>query len=108
MSALPHRHDGGDRLHRTAGHLPIDSGYLMTSDRRPRHVKLRNPPDRRRDIVAVTHSTASQDTLKPPPRTQRQPAVTPLGPNRHCARSKTAVQMSPACTGRAAGGVKRP
>jgi hypothetical protein len=51
----------------------------MISDRHPRHVKLSNPPDRRRDIVAVTHSTASQGTLKPPPRTQRRPAVTPLG-----------------------------
>ena len=36
VSALPHRHHGGDRLHRAAQNLPAGSGHIMTRDRRSR------------------------------------------------------------------------
>src|ERR1019366_6883160 len=52
MSALPHRHHGGDRLHREAQSLLAGSGYIMTRDRRSNCTKPNRPPDRGGDVVA--------------------------------------------------------
>ena len=44
VSALPHRHHGGDRLHRADQTLPAGSGYIMTRDRDPARTNSNCPP----------------------------------------------------------------
>ena len=90
MSALSHRHDGGRRLHRTARDLPAGSGYVMSPRRPARHVTLNTPPDQRRDVAAVTASSATQDTPRQPPNAQCPPAVRVQDPDRRCASRQTA------------------
>jgi hypothetical protein len=46
VPALPHRHHGGDRLHRASQSLPAGSGHIMTRDLRSDRVKPNRPPDR--------------------------------------------------------------
>src|SRR5208282_1003885 len=59
MPALPHRHDGGDRLHRAAAHdVPTGSGHIMTRDRRPNRTKPTSPSDRGANARAATTTGA--------------------------------------------------
>src|SRR4030088_716752 len=58
MSALPHRDDGGDRLHRAAQSLPAGSGYIMIRDRRSNLMKSNCLPDRGGDVWATTTTGA--------------------------------------------------
>ena len=46
MSALPHRHHGGDRLHRAANGLPASSKHIMTPNRWSDRAVPNRSPDR--------------------------------------------------------------
>lgn len=70
VSALPHRHHGGDRLHRAAPSLPAGSRYIMIRDRRSNRMKPDCPPDRDGNACVTTTTRA-----RPPSRKGQTQAV---------------------------------
>src|ERR1051326_3350060 len=92
MSALPHRHHGGDRLDRAVHGLPAYSKYVMIQKRCAGAPKVNHPPDQDVNTRAPTtigapvHSRNSQiqDALSDPRiggRHGRRPTSAPYTPN---------------------------
>ena len=66
----------------------------MTSDRRSRHTMPYNPPDQRRDVMAVRIVIGSHGTLTQRPDARRLPPMSVLGPDRRRVRLQTAAGPS--------------
>jgi hypothetical protein len=81
-STLPHRHNGGDRLHRAAQSLPGGSGYIMTPHQHANRMSLKRPPDRDTAACPATATRVpnhGQNSQTPPAMPARRPDC--LGPS---------------------------